>query len=386
MLIHCPECNKKISDSAKICPNCGYPMPAAVPSNIPKENKNKRNIKKNKRSNGLGSVYKISRDLKNPWLAVKTIRCESNPETGKKVQKRKVVGYFASKKEAVQALDEFNQSKEKGGLTFSELYIQWSSEYFSTIQASSTKNIVNAYTRCKELYNLAIKDIDEKDLQNVIDHTDGETQKQRIKSLFNLIFGYAVDHKIIERDPSIMCQVTKNRKRGVKSSSPFTEQEIQTLWNHIDTPFVDMVLIGIYSGWQAQELAELQVSDVDLLEHVFTGGRDKRTIPIHPNIYSFVESNYRKALEMNSDFLFNDEFGQQGSHMTYDKYRGRFRKIIKRLNLSPERRPRNTRETFVRLAKKYKVNQNALDSILGDAKDIQIKNIEMLRIELNKIK
>ena len=27
MLIECKECNKKISDTAKTCPNCGYGVP-----------------------------------------------------------------------------------------------------------------------------------------------------------------------------------------------------------------------------------------------------------------------------------------------------------------------------------------------------------------------
>ena len=33
-LINCPECNKKISNSAKNCPNCGYKL---------KKNKNSKN-------------------------------------------------------------------------------------------------------------------------------------------------------------------------------------------------------------------------------------------------------------------------------------------------------------------------------------------------------
>lgn len=31
-LIHCPECNKQISDKAQACPECGYPVAAAVAS------------------------------------------------------------------------------------------------------------------------------------------------------------------------------------------------------------------------------------------------------------------------------------------------------------------------------------------------------------------
>lgn len=26
MLVNCPECNKRISDNAEACPNCGHPI------------------------------------------------------------------------------------------------------------------------------------------------------------------------------------------------------------------------------------------------------------------------------------------------------------------------------------------------------------------------
>jgi len=29
-LINCPECNKEISDKAKVCPNCGYDLPVSA--------------------------------------------------------------------------------------------------------------------------------------------------------------------------------------------------------------------------------------------------------------------------------------------------------------------------------------------------------------------
>ena len=36
--------------------------------------------------------------------------------------------------------------------------------------------------------------------------------------------------------------------------------------------FTDMVLIGIYSGWRPQELAILQVKDIDLESDTMFGG------------------------------------------------------------------------------------------------------------------
>lgn len=35
MIINCPECYKEVSDSAKFCPNCGYPIKEAKESQPP---------------------------------------------------------------------------------------------------------------------------------------------------------------------------------------------------------------------------------------------------------------------------------------------------------------------------------------------------------------
>jgi len=39
-LINCPECGKEISDSAKQCPNCGFPLVEKRHRELPLEEKN----------------------------------------------------------------------------------------------------------------------------------------------------------------------------------------------------------------------------------------------------------------------------------------------------------------------------------------------------------
>lgn len=87
------------------------------------------------------------------------------------------------------------------------------------------------------------------------------------------------------------------------------------------------------------------------------------TIPIHSKIYDLVKKNYEKAISMNSEYLFNDEDGQQGTFLTYDKYRGRFGKINKKLHLS--HRPHDTRHTFITKAKAAGVDEYILKAIVG---------------------
>lgn len=117
------------------------------------------------------------------------------------------------------------------------------------------------------------------------------------------------------------------------------------LWDNIDFPFASMILIGIYTGWRPQELAILKTNDIDIENRTMLGGLKtdagkNRIVPIHPKIIPLVESYYNK----NNELLFNDFTGQQGSSMTYEKYRGRFNKVMERLKMN--HRPHDTRHTF----------------------------------------
>ena len=55
--------------------------------------------------NGYGSVYKLSGNRRNPWVACVTIGY--NKET--RNQERRVIGYFPNKPKALNALADYNQ-------------------------------------------------------------------------------------------------------------------------------------------------------------------------------------------------------------------------------------------------------------------------------------
>ncbi len=62
---------------------------------------------------------------------------------------------------------------------------------------------------------------------------------------------------------------------------------------------------------------------------------------------------------------FNDDNGQQGTYMTYDKYRSRFVKAMNRLKLTY--RPHETRHTVITKAKECHVDEYILKLITGHA-------------------
>lgn len=394
MLINCPECNREISSAAISCPGCGYPINTPP---APKK-KSKKKGGGSKLPNGYGSVYKLSGNRRNPWVAAKTFGWILDEEKGTAKQNQRPIGYFPTKSEALDALANYNENPydiDTQNITFEEVYNKWSAEYFPTLKnKSSVRTVTAAYKYCKPIYNMRMRDLRVNHLEQTIrDAKVGDSTKARIKSLFNLMYRYAMKHEIVDKDYAALCDSVKKPKPTIERI-PFSQEEIKALWDNINFPFVDMVLIGIYSGWRPQELAILKIANVDIEAHTFTGGLKTeagidRIVPIHPLIFSLVEANYNKALSMGSEYLFNDENGQQGTYLTYDKYRGRFKKVMKRLNQA--HKPHDTRHTFITKGKYYQMDDYILKMIVGHAiNDVTEKTythrvIEELRREIEKI-
>lgn len=322
-------------------------------------------------ANGNGSVYKIKGKRRKPWRAVVTLRIEYDEELGKAKQKRRLIGDYATQKEALEALTEYNKNPydiDANKITFSEAYDKWSTEHFEKIVPSAARSWKSAYSYFKGIHNMKFIDIRPSHIEGCIkDASVGGSTKQRMKSLCNMLYRYAIKNEIVTVNYAELCDTVKRPKPTIVRV-PFSAEEEQLLWDNITFPFVDMVLIGIYSGWRPQELAVLKIADVDLENRVYTGGLKtdagrNRTVPIHSKVYGLVKSNYEKAVEMNSDYLFNDENGQQGTHLTYDKYRGRFEKINKRLHMS--HRPHDTRHTFITKGKAAGMDEYILKMIVG---------------------
>ena len=351
-----------------------------------------------KMANGMGSVYKLSGKRRNPWIARKTKGWDLDEATGKAKQLYITIGYFPTRQEALTALVNYNNNPydiETNSITFEEVYERWSVAHFQTIVPSAQRTWVSAFNHSKPLHKMRMRDIRANHLEGTIKEAKvGDSTKQRMKSLYNLMYKYALKYEIVDKDYAALCDNVKRGKPTIVRV-PYTDLEIATLWENVTFPFVDMVLIGIYSGWRPQELSILQIADIDLEAWTYYGGLKtdagrNRCVPIHPLVRDLVKVNYEKAVAMGSAYLFNDESGQQGTHLTYDKYRGRFNKINKKLGMS--HRPHDTRHTFITKAKDVNVNEYILKLMVGHSiEDITEKvythrTMQQLQEEIAKIK
>lgn len=396
-LLKCPECAHDVSDKAVACPNCGYPM------NMPSTTKPRIRIgRPTKMPNAYGSITKMSGKRRKPYRVRVTDKWVIDDKTGRSKQLRPTLGYFETREEAMIALATYNENPydiNTDNITFSEVYKKWSDGYFRTLSnPSSARTIKAAYSYCNGLHNMRMQDIRVSHLEGTIINAQvGDSTKARIKSLFNMLYRYAVANDIVEKDYAAVMFANGNpiKRSRTRDVIPFTQEEIQMLWNNLEQiPFVDMILIEIYSGWRPQELAILKTNDVDITSGTMRGGLKtdagkNRIVPIHPLIKPLIEKRMSEATTLQSEYLFNDANGQQGTYMTYDKYRSRFNKVMKRLNL--KHHPHETRHTFITKAKACGVDEYILKLIVGHAIDditekvYTHRTIEQLKSEMEKI-
>lgn len=396
-LIKCPECGREISDKAINCPQCGYPVNTSS-STKPRV----KNGRPSKLPNGFGTIYKLPGKRSKPYRAVKTDKWVYDPVTGKGKQIRFTIGYYSTREEAMIALSNYNENPydiKTDSITFEEVYEKWSQSYFPTLSsASSVRTVTAAYSYCNGLYKMRMRDIKTEHLEGTILNAQvGDATKSRIKSLFNMLYRYAMAHEICDKDYASLMFASGNpiKRDTQKEVIPFSQEEILLLWDNIDIiPFTDMIIIGIYSGWRPKELSGLKVADIDLNTNIMKGGMKtaagkNRIVPIHPLIRPLIENRMNEAKTLKSEYLFNDINGQQGTYMTYDKYIKRFRKAMERLKL--KHRPHETRHTFITKAKACHVDEHILKLIAGHSEQdlteriYTHRTIEQLQEEIKKI-
>lgn len=412
MLIKCPECELQVSDKASACPHCGYPIqPNANPRSRQQSNKRKR------LPNGFGQITKIkNRNLRNPFRAMVTV---GKTETGRPICKPlKPESYFPTYNDAYAALVEYNKNPYdlESTITVKELYERWSKEYFKSFQSeSSCRTITSAWSYCSAVYNMRACDIRARHIKGCMEegvaiikgkeHHPSPGTKSRIKSMFNLMLDYALEYEIVDRNYArtfnVSDDIIKEKEEAKRGHMPFSDKEIQILWDNVDTlNYVDVILIQCYTGWRPQELGLIKLENTDIDHWTFTGGMKteagiNRVVPIHTKIRPLIMKRYEEAKLLGSEYLINctDATTHRSSNMfTYDKYQKRFNKIRDQLNLNPQHRAHDGRMHFITIAKKCQVDEYAIKYIVGHSiQDITERvytkrEIDWLKNEIEKIK
>ena len=132
--------------------------------------------------NGYGSVHKLSGNRRNPWRARKTTGWSLDKKTMKYKQEYTTLGYYPTKKEALQALAAYNEQPYDldNNLTVMQLYERWSKEYFQSLKGKSgQRTISSAWAYCSDVYDIKLRDLRARHIKGCID--DGTAVVRGVK-------------------------------------------------------------------------------------------------------------------------------------------------------------------------------------------------------------
>ena len=294
-------------------------------------------------------------------------------------------------------------------MTVLELYNTWSEEYLKTLKSqSSVCATKRAWKFCRSVYDMRAIDIRVRHIKGCMEKgtmsddsniTPDPRTQNLIKTIFNLMFDYALEYELVDRNYSRTFTLSEELVKEITSTKnghiPFSPEEMKMLWENINNyEGIDMVLVQCYSGWRPTELCNLKISNVDLTEMFFIGGMKtdagtNRKVPIHSKIKEIVQKRYDEAIRLKSDYLFVNSSGKK---YRYDMYLTLFNEIKTALHLNGMHKPHDGRKHFITSAKNSGVDEYAVKYIVGHKitditeKTYTERKFEWLRTEIEKIK
>lgn len=313
-----------------------------------------------RRANGTGSVYKMSGKRRRPWVARVTYGYDS---LGLPV--RHIIGYYEKRREAEQALalHRFDPALcNKTDITLSQLYDEWAVVHYPNISPSMATGYKAAYKFLRPWYHTKFRLLRTAHIQHTLDVIAPNKSKstlQKVRTLWGLLFKYALENDIVAKNYAQFVTLPKYEK---VEKEIFPDTEIAIYQKHDDNPAAQILLMLIYSGMRIQELLNLTVFDVDLQKRTITGGLKtdsgkNRVIPISSKIYPY----FVKWCDGCTGYIFT----RNGARITQGYYRKFMLYPLQDELGLPRRTPHAARHTCATMLARQGIAPLIIQQILG---------------------
>lgn len=306
--------------------------------------------------NGYGTVAKLSGARRKPFIVKKVSGWKDN---GQPIYS--IIGYTATREEGNILLAQYNSDPwdiDKAKITLKELYELWKEKKALKLGKSNFKSLRAAFNHCAKLSNISYKKIRSYQMQDCIDGCGkGYSTQSAIKNLWGHLDRFALELDIINRCYSELLtsdpipETTRDR---------FSDDEIKRIWEHQNEPWVDSVLILLYSGWRISELLSLEKNNIDLQAGTMLGGiktraGKERLVPIHSLIRPYVE----KRMAEPGEYLIS----YNGKKCCENSFRKIWNGIMESMQI--EKTPHECRHTFESLLDSAGANRKCIDLMMG---------------------
>ena len=232
-----------------------------------------------------------------------------------------------------------------------------------------------------------------------------------VKTVMNISFSYALNHKFIASNPTVGIRLPKNASknpyhtRNIDTQKTLTLDQIMVLLEASkNTPIHMQVLFNVLMGLRRSEINGLKYSDVDYVNHTLTVRRQLgkelngkkedyapktftkqeiglksessyRELPIPDYVFEAIleerklyekRRNRRKSEFQDLDYICCSSYGRPRSKSFHWKH---YKKLLSENGL-PDIRWHDLRSTFCTLLLKNDFNPKAVSKLMGHAKEI----------------
>ena len=306
--------------------------------------------------NGYGTVAKLSGNRRRPYIIKKTAGWKNN---GQPIFV--IVGYAATREEGNILLAEYNRDPwdvDRAKITLQQLFDLWKEKKAPKLGQSTRASLTSAFKHCSGLVNLPYKTIKAYQMQETIDGCGkGYSTQAAIKNLWGHLDRFALELDVVSRCYS---ELLTSDPVPPTSRDRLSDEVIERLWNHSGEPWVDSVLIFIYSGWRISELLGLKTADIDLQTGTMKGGTKtkagkNRLVPIHSLIRPMVEQRMAEG----GEYLIQWD----GHRCSESQYRVIWKGLAERLQIPGT--PHGCRHTFESMLDSAGANRKCIDLLMG---------------------
>jgi len=326
-----------------------------------------------KNPNGYGSVYKLSGKRRRPFVV--SVTTGYDDLTGQ--QKRQILGYYATRKEAMQVLADYNTNGLiiKSDMTLEQIYKDWSNKKYPQLSKQAMQGYQAAWLKYSSLAEMQIANIRTAQLQQVIDDNANMSVSslQKIKTLAGQLFNYALQNDIVKKNYAQFIEISTKSKPSIEKQI-FTELQLQQIEKLAKQELTESkplhfgsILILCYTGFRISEFLQLtnpfalvrdeQNEIIALQGGLKTEAGKNRIVPLHSKIKPFI--NYLAAEKKPLLFSIN------GRRITANYYRKFiWQPCMERLNIK-NMTPHNCRHTFASLCERAELTPVKIEKLLG---------------------
>ncbi len=246
----CPKCKANCPEGSTFCSQCGKKLTAV------------KERKKKSRGNKQGAVY--FRKDRNCWEVQIVVGWKpSEKKEGRINSIKKTYSGYPTKKEALAALNKIlNGETPKVSVSLlDDVFKAWKEFYKSRVTPKTLEGYELAYNHFSDLRYRRIASISAADLQKCMDDCEkGKRTHQLMKVTARLIWAYALDNNIVQKDVTANLYIGKHE---TTHREPLTPEDIKLIKDAIGSiKYSEYIYCMCYLGFRPGEFLEIKKNQV----------------------------------------------------------------------------------------------------------------------------